>query len=228
LCPGALNAPVGQEGIGEAHQRPVCHGGPGGTVLVLAQPEQLLTVCADRLHSPACFVRPNAPGGGECRGLGHASKKLPGRPLTREDAMPRAAVADRPPPGIHTAGTDVPMGLRDDARCGTPPPPQVPAVAAGFALPARLAEAPMALARGGQVAPCARQACTPVRHQESASNQTMTVTPAGGGNSRLSWAAIAVVLRQGHPKAGPGSCLTSRRMPWGSTGWRRTSRPPPY
>jgi hypothetical protein len=153
LCPGALKAPGGQEGRGEAHPRQVCHGGPAGTVLVLAQPEPLLTVCAARLHSPACFVRPPAPGGGECRGLGHASKQLPGRPLTRADAVQRAAVADRPPPGIHTAGTDMPLGLRAAARCGTPPPPQVPAVAVGVALPARLAEAPMALARGGHVAP---------------------------------------------------------------------------
>ena len=38
LCTIALKAQVGQEGIGEAHPMQVCHCGPIGTVLVLAQP----------------------------------------------------------------------------------------------------------------------------------------------------------------------------------------------
>jgi hypothetical protein len=152
VCTVALQAQVGQEGIGEAHPRPGCHGGPGGTVRVWAQPSQRRTGCEERLHRPACFVRPTAPGGGECRGLGHESKHLPGRPVTRADAVQRAEVADRQPPGIHTAGTDGPRGLREDERCATPPP-QGPAVAAGVELPARRAEAPMARARGGHVAP---------------------------------------------------------------------------
>jgi hypothetical protein len=75
LCPGALKAPVGQAGRGEAHPRQVCHGGPGGTVLVVAQPEPLLTVCAARLHSPAYFVRPHAPGGRG--GQGRSMRILP-------------------------------------------------------------------------------------------------------------------------------------------------------
>ena len=85
LCAIALAAPVGQKGIGEAHQMQVCHGGPVGAVLVLAQPQQLLTVLEELLHGPAFFVRPNEPGGGECRGIADESEDLPGRPFARAD-----------------------------------------------------------------------------------------------------------------------------------------------
>jgi hypothetical protein len=40
LCTIALDAQVGQKGIGEAHQRQVCHGGPVGTVLVWPSPSR--------------------------------------------------------------------------------------------------------------------------------------------------------------------------------------------
>jgi hypothetical protein len=153
VCTVALHAQVGQEGRGEAHQLPGYNCGPVGTVLILAQPSPLLTVLEELRHSPAFFVRLHEPGGGECRGSGNESKNRPGRPLARADDVQRAEVADRQPPSIHQAVTDWPMGLRADERCGTPPPTPVPAGAAGFELPARLAEAPMALARGGQVDP---------------------------------------------------------------------------
>jgi hypothetical protein len=44
LCPMALDAQVGQEGVGEADQMQVCNGRPLGTILVLAKPQQLLEV----------------------------------------------------------------------------------------------------------------------------------------------------------------------------------------
>src|SRR5919106_1705532 len=97
------------------------------------------------LYRAAFFVRPHEPGGGECRGLRNDSKKLHGRPVAREDDVQRAEVANRQPPGIHNAGTDWPRGLREDDRFGTPRPKLVPAIAAGFELLARLAEAPRAL-----------------------------------------------------------------------------------
>jgi hypothetical protein len=103
LCTIALDAQLGQQGIGEAHQMQVCHGGPVGTVLVLAQPQQLLTVLEELLHSPAFFVRPNEPGGGECRGIADESEDLPGRPFAREDDVQWAEVADAQPPSIYTA-----------------------------------------------------------------------------------------------------------------------------
>jgi hypothetical protein len=65
--------------------------------------------------------------------------------MAREDDVQRAKVADRQPPGIHNTGTNWPRGLREDDRVGTPPAKQLPAVAAGFELPTRLAEAPRAL-----------------------------------------------------------------------------------
>jgi hypothetical protein len=44
LCTIALDAQVGQEGIGEADQLQVCHGRPVRPVLVLAEPQQLLGI----------------------------------------------------------------------------------------------------------------------------------------------------------------------------------------
>jgi hypothetical protein len=145
LCTIALDAQVGQKGIGEAHQMQVCHGGPVGTVLVWAQPQQLLTVLEELLHGPAFFVRPNAPGGGECRGIADESEDLPGRPFAPEDDVQRAKVADAQPPSIDTAVAGLSLGRREDEGFGAPPPQQVPAVAAGFEPPARLAQAAVTL-----------------------------------------------------------------------------------
>jgi hypothetical protein len=49
LCTCTCDAPVGQEGIGEADQMPVCHGRPVGAILVMAEPQQRLGVFHPRL-----------------------------------------------------------------------------------------------------------------------------------------------------------------------------------
>jgi hypothetical protein len=55
------------------------------------------------------------------------------------------------PPGIEIAVTALPIGLHQHERGGAAPPTQVPAIAAGFELPALFAEAAMAFQRGGNV-----------------------------------------------------------------------------
>jgi hypothetical protein len=57
LCTCRLEAEVGQEGRGKTDQRQVCNCGSIGAVLLLAQPQQLLTVFEELLHCPAGFVR---------------------------------------------------------------------------------------------------------------------------------------------------------------------------
>jgi hypothetical protein len=52
LCTCRLEAQVDQEGIGKTDQMQVCHSGSLGAVLVLAQPQQLLTVFEELLHCP--------------------------------------------------------------------------------------------------------------------------------------------------------------------------------
>jgi len=49
LCTMALDAPVGQEGVGTADQRQGCHGRPGGAMLVVTEPQQRLPVVQPRL-----------------------------------------------------------------------------------------------------------------------------------------------------------------------------------
>lgn len=152
LCTIALDAQVGQKGRGKAHPMQGGYCGPVGAVLVLAQPQQRLTVLEELLHGPAFFVRPNEPGGGECRGIADESEDLPDRPFAREDDVQGVEVADAQPPSIYKAVAGLALGLREDEGFGASPPKQVPAVAAGFELPARLAQAAVALQGGGEVA----------------------------------------------------------------------------
>ena len=56
LCTRAHDAQVGQEGIGQADQVQVCHCGMISPVLILVQPQQLLTVLEELLHGPAFFI----------------------------------------------------------------------------------------------------------------------------------------------------------------------------
>ena len=71
LCTMALEAPVGQEGRGEADQRPVGHGGPGRAMLVMAKPQELLRVLYPVRNGPAFVVRSDDLWSGTRRGVGH-------------------------------------------------------------------------------------------------------------------------------------------------------------
>jgi hypothetical protein len=151
LCTVALNAPVGQEGGGEADQMHVCHGRPVGAMLVMAEPQQRLGVFHPRLNGPACFVRPDDVCGGTLRVVSHQPEALFGGPCAREDHVQRAEGADLQPAGIPEAIVDPPIGLPEVEGVGAAPPKQSPAIAAGFELPAQLEETAMALERRGQV-----------------------------------------------------------------------------
>jgi len=58
-------AQVGQEGIGKADPIQVCYGGPRRAVLLLAEPQQLLTVLEDLFYGPALFICLHQPSGRE-------------------------------------------------------------------------------------------------------------------------------------------------------------------
>jgi hypothetical protein len=64
MWPCALEAQGGQEGRGQADQRPVGHGRPGGAMLVMTEPQPRLAVLQPRLHGPARVVRPDDGRGG--------------------------------------------------------------------------------------------------------------------------------------------------------------------
>ena len=85
LCTMALDAQVGQEGIGEADQMQVCNCRPVRAILVLAEPQQLLSVFQPLLNGPAFFVRPDDVCGGKRRSVGHQPEDLVGGPFARED-----------------------------------------------------------------------------------------------------------------------------------------------
>jgi hypothetical protein len=61
LCTVTREAQVGQKGMGKADQMQVCNCGPIGAVLVVTQPQQLLTVFEEKFHRPAAFVRLDQP-----------------------------------------------------------------------------------------------------------------------------------------------------------------------
>lgn len=81
---------MGQESRGLVDQVQVCYGGPIRSVLILAQPQQLLTVLEERFHGPALFIRLQPSRGRECRIVRHESEDQLCSPLTREDDVPRA------------------------------------------------------------------------------------------------------------------------------------------
>ena len=57
LCTFAIYGDVGQEGIGEANQMQVCNCRFIRDVLVLAQPQKLLTVLKEHFDAPTLAVR---------------------------------------------------------------------------------------------------------------------------------------------------------------------------
>jgi hypothetical protein len=85
LCTMALDAQVGQEGVGKADQMQVCHGRPVGAMLVLTEPQQLLHIFQPRLNGPAFVVRPDDVRGGEFRSVRDEPEDLVGRAFARED-----------------------------------------------------------------------------------------------------------------------------------------------
>ena len=151
LCTSTRHTQVGQEGIGEADQMQVDNCRPIRAILVVAQPQQLLTVLKELRNFPAPVVRLDEPSSRHLRVVGDQPKDLAGGPCAREDDMQATELAHLQPPGIEIAVTDLPMGLHEHERGGTAPPTQVPAVAAGFELPAVCAEAAIAFQRGGNV-----------------------------------------------------------------------------
>jgi hypothetical protein len=76
LCTMALDAQVGQEGIGKADQMQVCNCRPVGAILVVTEPQQLLHVFQPLLNGPTFFIRPDDVRGRELRGIGDQSEDL--------------------------------------------------------------------------------------------------------------------------------------------------------
>jgi hypothetical protein len=151
LCTMALDAQVGQEGVGEADQMQVCNCRPVRAILVLAKPQQLLGVFQPLFNGPAFFIRPDDVWSGERRGVGHQPENRFGGPFAREDHVQGAKGADLKPAGIHEAIVDLTVGLREGEGVGAAPPKQIPAIAAGFEFPALLEETAIALERGRKV-----------------------------------------------------------------------------
>src|SRR5688572_19913990 len=87
LCTMARDAQVGQEGVGEADQMQGCNCRPIGTILVLAEPQQLLEVFHPLLDRPAPIICLDEPGGRQLRVVGHEPEDLPRTSLAREDDM---------------------------------------------------------------------------------------------------------------------------------------------
>ena len=111
LCTMTHEAQVSQEGIGKSDQVQVCHCGPIGAILVLAQPQQLLTVFEREFHGPAVFVRLDQPSRRQLRVIGHQPKDLPGGSCAREDHMQGPKGTDLEPARIDIAVTDTAMTI---------------------------------------------------------------------------------------------------------------------
>src|SRR3712207_5640075 len=90
LCTRAHDAQVGQEGIGKADQVQVCNCGPIMPILILAQPQQLLTVLKELFHGPTFFIRLNQSSGREVRIVRDESEDTLFEAFTREDRVQRA------------------------------------------------------------------------------------------------------------------------------------------
>jgi hypothetical protein len=131
LCTMALNAQVGQEGIGETHQMQVDHCSPIGAVLVLAEPQQRFGVFHERLDPPPRFVRLDQACCRALRGVCHSPKDLPGLSCPRADDVQQTQLAHVQPAGIKAAIARAPLGLHTHQGGGAVSPEQMLAIAAG-------------------------------------------------------------------------------------------------
>ena len=162
LCTLALEAQVGQEGIGKTDQMQVCNCDPIRAVLELPQPQQLLGVFQPLLNCPAPVIRLDKPGS-RCLGVvGHQAEDLASGPFAREDDMQDAEFADLQPPGITIAVADLPLGRAQHERRGATASKQIAAIAAGLELPSRLEETAVALSVEAKCKRCSRQPFTTV------------------------------------------------------------------
>jgi hypothetical protein len=150
LCTCMVEAQVGQEGIGETDQMPVCHGRSIQAMLVLAESQPRLGVLHPRCAGPAPVVRLEQLGGRELRGLGDQPADRLGRPCPRADDLEEAQVADREPAGLDNAVAGAAVGLRDGEGRGAKPSHEIVPRAPRLELPAGLHEVAMAFASGGQ------------------------------------------------------------------------------
>jgi hypothetical protein len=151
LCTMALEAQVGQEGGGKAGPMQGCHGRPGGAMLVVTEPQQLLHVLQPRLTGPTCCIRPDDVRGRALRGICDPPADLLGRACARDNHVQRAEGADLQPASLHDASAGGPIRHREVEGGGAAAPQQMAPVAAGFECPARREQATMALPSGGHL-----------------------------------------------------------------------------
>jgi hypothetical protein len=124
---------------------------PRGAILVVAQPQQLLGILHELFNRPALLVRLDERCRRELRCISHQAEDLPGLAFAGEDDMQEPKAADLEPPGIDIAVAGLTMGLHAHQGFCAAPPKEITPIAAGFELPAQLAEAAVALERGGEV-----------------------------------------------------------------------------
>src|SRR5262245_43170924 len=164
LCTMTHKAQVGQEGIGKSDKVQVCNCGLIGAILVLAQPQQLLTVFEKEFHGPAVFVRLDQPSRRQLWGIGHQPKDLPDGSCAREDHMQRPKGTDLEPARIDKAVTNTTLEFRQDQGCGAAPPKHLLTVAPRLEFPAGLEQAAIPFEGGGK----AKALCTTSLHDSMA------------------------------------------------------------
>jgi hypothetical protein len=212
MCPVAwctcmVEAPVGQEGIGETHPRPGCHGRAIRALLVLAEPQPRRDVLHPLCDGPAPVVRLEPVGGRELRGMGDQPAALRGRPVPREDSMAAAPGADREPAGLDNAGAGAAVGLRDDAGLGAAPSQELAPLAPRLALPAELPAVAMAVERGGNMAALRSAGLDHGRTEIIGLTQAQDLDPGGGGDRPHAWSRHLGGLREGDTDGSPRRLL---------------------
>src|SRR3712207_3661427 len=129
LCTRAPHAQVGQEGIGKADQVQGCHGGPIMPILILAQPQELLTVLQELFHGPTFCIRLNQSSGRQVRIVRDESEDLLFGAFAREDRVQQAKRTHLEPASIDEAVAGLPMWLCKHEHRGRTSPKQVPDIA---------------------------------------------------------------------------------------------------
>jgi len=147
LCTFAIYGDVGQEGIGEANQMQVCNCRLVRDVLVLAQPQKLLTVLKEHFDAPTLAVHLHNLDGGKLGGIRNESQRLSFTILSREDHMQTTQATDLEPSCIDISVTDGPMAFLESADLLTATPEQVRAIRACFEFSTALEQIAVALER---------------------------------------------------------------------------------